>query len=81
MTPTLPRIATHHDTHGGLWLVVPARTVAGQPRPFFAVLGIAQGPLGPFATYEGGDMVATTQDAVFQGAEWVSVNSRGERVE
>ena len=80
MLPTLPRIALHVDTHGGLWLVVPARTQAGQPRPFFAQLGIAQGPFGPVATYEGGDMAATTQDAVFQGAEWAPVDSRGNKV-
>lgn len=80
MTPTLSAIATHHDAHGGLWLVVPARTQAGQPRPFFVALGIAQGPLGPFATYEGGDMRATIEEAVFQGAEWLPVDSRGKRV-
>lgn len=79
-TPTIAQIA-RHGVHGGLWLVVPGKTVQGQPRPFFAKLGAAQGPLGPFATYEGGDMAATIQDAVFQGAEWMPVDSRGQRIE
>ena len=54
-TPTLSTVARHFDTHGGLWLVVPRRTDKGQPRPLFALLGVAQGLLGPFITYEGGD--------------------------
>ena len=81
MTPTLAQIATHYDVHGGLWLVIPAPTSQGQPRPLFALLGVAQGPLGPFRTYEGGDMLATIADnAALQGAEWVPVDSRGNRV-
>jgi hypothetical protein len=79
MTPTLTQIA-HHDAHGGLWLVVPRKTEQGQPLPFFALLGIAKGPMGPFATYERGDMAATIQDAVFHGAEWVPVDSKGTRI-
>jgi hypothetical protein len=78
-TPTLPQIACHVAL-GGLWLVVPRKTEQGQPRPLFALLGVAQGPLGPFATYEGGDMAATTQDAVFHEAEWAPVDSRGNRI-
>ena len=81
MTPTLSTVARHFDTHGGLWLVVPQQTDKGQPRPLFALLGVAQGPLGPFITYEGGDFRATIDDnAALQGAEWAPVNSRGERV-
>lgn len=81
MTPTLPEIQRHFDAHGGLWLVIPRRTEAGQPRPLFAVLGIAQGPLGPFITYEGGDLSATVEsNENLQGAEWAPVDTRGERV-
>ena len=80
MTPTLAQIASH-DAHGGLWLVIPAPAPQGQPRPLFAHLGVAQGPLGPSRTYEGGDMAATIADnAALQGAEWVPVDSRGNRV-
>jgi hypothetical protein len=81
VTPTLAQIATHYDAHGGLWLIIPTPTPEGQPRPLFACLGVAQGPLGPFRTYEGGDMFATIQDnAALQGADWVPVDSRGNRV-
>lgn len=81
MTPTLPTAARHFDAHGGLWLVVPRPTDDGQPRPLFAVLGIAQGPLGPFITYEGGDLSATVEsNENLQGAEWAPVDTRGERV-
>ncbi len=81
VTPTLAQIATHFDANGGLWLVVPRQTNAGQPRPLFALLGVAQGPLGPFRTYEGGDMLATiAENAALQGAEWVPVDSRGNRI-
>jgi hypothetical protein len=80
VTPTLAQIAAH-DARGGLWLVIPAPTAKGQPRPLFALLGVAQGPLGPFRTYEGGDMLATIADnAALQGVEWVPVDSRGNRV-
>lgn len=75
--PTLPQIATHFDAHGGLWRIIPAKPHA----PFFAVLGIAQGPLGPLRTYNGGDMLATIDDnAVFQGAEWAPVDEKGDRI-
>ena len=81
MTPTLAQIARHFDAHGGLWLAVPRPTDDGQPRPLFAVLGIAQGPLGPFITYEGGDLSATVEsNKNLQGAEWAPVDTRGERV-
>lgn len=81
MTLTLSTVARHFDAHGGLWLVVPRPTDEGQPRPLFAVLGIAQGPLGPFITYEGGDLSATVEsNENLQGAEWAPVDTRGERV-
>ena len=80
MTPALAQIAAH-GACGGLWLVIPAPTPKGQPRPLFALLGVAQGALGPFRTYEGGDMLATiAENAALQGAEWVPVDSRGNRV-
>ena len=80
-TPTLSTVARHFDTHGGLWLVVPRRTDKGQPRPLFALLGVAQGPLGPFVTYEGGDFRATVEsNENLQGAEWVPVDTRGNRI-
>ena len=81
MTPTLSTVARHFEAHGGLWLVVPRRTDKGQPRPLFALLGVAQGPLGPFITYEGGDFRATIDDnAALQGAEWAPVDARGNRI-
>ena len=81
MTPTLPQIATHYDAHGGLWLVIPRRTDKGQLRPRFALLGVAQGPLGPFMTYEGGDLRATIEsNENLQGAEWAPVDTRGNRI-
>lgn len=76
MIPTIAQIATHFEGHGGLWRIIPDKPQA----PFFAVLGIAQGPLGPMRTYNGGDMLATANDAVFKGAEWVPVDSKGDRV-
>ena len=79
--PTLSTAARHFDAHGGLWLVVPQQTDKGQPRPLFALLGVAQGPLGPFITYEGGDFRATIDDnAALQGAEWAPVDARGNRI-
>lgn len=78
MTPTLAQIATHFDAYGGLWRIIPANPMA----PWFAVLGITQGPLGPMRTYNGGDMIATIDDnAVLQGAEWVPVDRKGDRIE
>ena len=79
MTPALAQIA-HHAAYGGLWLVVPRKTVHGQPRPFFVKLGVSISRCGDVATCEGGDLAATTQDAVFHGAEWVPVDSRGNRI-
>ena len=81
MTPTIPEIQRHCEAFGGLWLVIPARTMAGQPRPLFVQLGthIARG--GDVATCEGGDLAATIEENDnLRGAEWVPVNSRGERV-
>jgi hypothetical protein len=81
MTPTLSQIAAHFDAHGGLWLIVPAATYTAQPRPVFALLGVAQGPLGPMATFEGGDLRATIdENEALKGAQWTPVNSKGERV-
>ncbi len=81
MTPTLSTVARHFDAHGGLWLVIPRPTADGQPRPLFAVLGVAQGPLGPFITYEGGDLSATVEsNENLQGAEWAPVDPRGTRI-
>ena len=80
MTPTLGQIATHY-AHGGLWLVIPAPTPSGQPRPLFAQLGVAPGPVGPFATFEGGDLAATVgENNHLHGAEWVPVDPRGNRL-
>ena len=75
--PAIAAIA-RHDAHGGLWLVIPAPTSKGQPRPIFAQLSIAQGIRGPVATYEGGDLLATIdENAVLKGATWVPVDSKG----
>jgi len=80
-TPSLSAIVTHYDLHGGLWLIIPAPTPTGQPEPLFAVLGVAQGALGPFRTYRGGDLAATIESSpALQGAEWAPVTSRGERL-
>lgn len=80
-TPTLPEIQRHYEAFGGLWLVIPARTEAGQPRPFFVRLGVSIGRKGDVATCEGGDLAATiNENKNMQGAEWCPVNSRGERV-
>lgn len=38
ITPTLTQIA-HHEAHGGLWRIIPARTSKEQPMPVHAVLG------------------------------------------
>jgi len=77
--PTISQIC-HHVALGGLWLVIPALVAAGQPRPIFAQLGVTQGPFGPVATFEGGDLVATIESSpALQGAQWVPVTSRGER--
>jgi hypothetical protein len=76
-TPTIDQITTHQWLHGGLWLIIPARTQAGQPRPLFAMLGVNTGR----PTIEGGCLRATVEENQnMQGAEWVPVNSRGERV-
>ena len=80
-TPTLSEIRRHYEAFGGLWLVIPRRTEAGQPRPFFARLGVSIGRKGDVATCEGGDLAETiAENQNMQGAEWVPVNSRGERV-
>jgi hypothetical protein len=61
---------------GGLW-----RVVAPLRRPFFVTLGIVQGRAGEFATYDGGDLAATVDDAPWlRTAEWIQVDSRGDRV-
>jgi hypothetical protein len=81
VTPTLSQIAEHFAAHGGLWRIVPAATHTAQPRPIFALLGVAQGPLGPMATFEGGDLAATVEENdELKRAQWVPVNSRGERI-
>ena len=79
MTPTIPQIIAHGPA-GGLWRAIPKRTEEGQPRPLFARLGIVQGIRGPVATYEGGDLRATIENTQLLGAEWVPVDSRGDRV-
>ena len=80
MTPSLPDIQRHHEAFGGLWLVIPARTKVGQPRPLFVQLGVSIGRNGDVATCEGGDLAATIQENKnLAGAEWCPVNSRGER--
>jgi hypothetical protein len=79
-TPTIPQILAHVP-QGGLWLVMPAATPAGQPRPLFAQLGVRIARGGDIATIEGGDMAATIQENEhLQGADWVPVNSRGKRI-
>lgn len=79
-TPTLTQIV-RHDVHGGLWLVVPRKTVQGQPRPFFVKLGVSTSRNGDVATCEGGDLSATIQENEnMQGAEWAPVDSRGNRI-
>lgn len=77
MIPNLEAIRAHFVINGGLWLIVPARTQAGQPRPLFACLGVSGGR----ATYEGGDLLATVEENEnLRGAEWLPVNLRGERL-
>jgi hypothetical protein len=44
-------------------------------------LGVAPGPVGPFATFEGGDLAATVgENNHLHGAEWVPVDPRGNRL-
>lgn len=81
MTPTLAQIAAHYGAHGGLWLVVPRKTVQGQPRPLFVKLGVRIARGGDVATIEGGDLAATiTENQNLQGADWAPVDSRGDRI-
>lgn len=80
MTPTLAQIIAHGPA-GGLWRAIPARTEEGQPRPILARLGVRIARGGDIATYEGGDLAATIQEnANLQGAEWVPVDSKGDRI-
>ena len=80
MTPTLSEIQRHFQAFGGLWLIVPKRSASGQPRPLFAQLGVRIGARSDVATIEGGDLVASVEENQnLQGAEWVPVNSRGEK--
>jgi hypothetical protein len=75
-TPTHEAIAAH-CLQGGLWRIIPACTQAGQPRPLFAALGIN----GNMRTIEGGDLLATVaENDNLQGAEWVPVDSKGDRI-
>lgn len=74
MIPTNEAIKSHF-TRGGLW-----RIVAPLRRPFFGVLAIVQGRAGEFATYDGGDLLATVEDVPWlRKAEWVPVDSKGDR--
>ena len=76
MTPTLAQIVAH-EPKGGLWRAIPARTAEGQPRPILARLGVN----GDRLTIEGGDLAATiNENQNLQGAEWVPVDSKGDRV-
>mgnify|MGYP001182187350 CR=1 FL=1 len=76
MTPTLAQILAHCPA-GGLWRAIPKRTEEGQPRPIFAVLGVK----GDRLTIEGGDLAATiNENQNLQGAEWVPVDSKGDRI-
>ena len=76
MTPTLAQIVAH-EPKGGLWRAKPARTAEGQPRPILARLGVN----GDRLTIEGGDLAATiNENQNLQGAEWVPVDSKGDRV-
>lgn len=77
MIPSASDILDHFRAHGGLWRIIPKATKGGQPRPLFAVLGLA----GALRTYEGGDLLATVnENEALQGAEWVPVNEKGDRI-
>jgi hypothetical protein len=71
LIPT-PSAILAHWPHGGLWRIIPT-----QGAPLFAVLGIACN----MPTYNGGDLVSTVEDSnVLQGAEWLPVDRKGDRI-
>jgi hypothetical protein len=73
--PTNDQIRTHF-ARGGLW-----RIVAPLRRPIFTVLGIVQGRAGDVATYDGGDLAATVEgEPWLRAAEWIPVDSRGDKL-
>ena len=79
--PTPNRIKEHHRAHGGLWRIVPAATSKGQPRPIIAQLAL-DGNGRP--CFEGGCLETTLEDggnASLRGAEWIPVDTQGDRVE
>ena len=82
MTPTPTQVHEHEWRYGGLWRIIPTCTKEGQPRPLFAKLTASVGISEPtFIWYEGGALDATIEEnANLQGAEWVPVDSRGERI-
>lgn len=70
--PNEDAIAAHAKAHGGLWRIIPRKG-----RPLFAAIGVS----GSMRTYEGGDLLATVEDSEnLQGAEWVPVDRKGDRV-
>lgn len=74
MIPSNDQIKSHF-TRGGLW-----RVAAPLRRPFFVVLGLVPGRAGEIATYDGGDLTATADDAPWlHKAEWIPVDSKGDR--
>jgi hypothetical protein len=82
-TPTLPEIRHHEAVHGGLWRAVPVPQSGKQPRPSFFMLTIGKCDIGPVARCDGGDLAGTLDDkmnAHLRGAEWIPVDSRGEKL-
>ena len=72
MIPSEDAIAAHAKAHGGLWRIIPRKG-----RPLFARLDMAS----KSRTYEGGDLLATIEENdALQGAEWVPVDRKGDRV-
>lgn len=72
--PSENAIAAHAKTHGGLWRIIPRKG-----RPLFAALGVVDG----LRTFENGDLVATVYEdktETLQGADWVPVDRKGDRV-
>lgn len=81
--PSPKKVYAHEWRYGGLWLVVPAERDGKQPKPIIVLLTSSVGISEPtFIWFEGKtlleDVIAENEN--LQGAEWVPVDSRGNRV-
>lgn len=81
-TPTPDEVYAHEWKHGGLWRVIPRRIDDSIKPPLCVQLTVSVGTNKPsFIWINGVGLVATIEENnTLQGAEWVPVDWKGDRV-